>query len=78
MTHTLEKIVSIISIDFIAKNILLLNLSNERVLFVPLDNYPEIYQLTEEQRKDYEIIDDQQLSFLAISEIYSLQELAGF
>lgn len=78
MTNTLEKVVSIISIDFIAKNILLLHLSNERVLFVPLDNYPEIFHLSDEHRKDYEIIDDQQLSFLAISEIYSLQELAGF
>lgn len=73
-----EEILTIKSIDFISAQLLLVNLSNERVLFVPLNRFDELATLTETQRLDFEIIDGQYLSFLSISEIYSIHELAGF
>ena len=78
MTNTTEEVISITNIDFIAKNILLIGLSNERTFFVPLDKFPELLRLSEIEKKDFEIIDNQYLSFVAISEIYSLHDLIGF
>ncbi|TAF72706.1 MAG: hypothetical protein EAZ53_15235 [Bacteroidetes bacterium] len=78
MIITSEKQIAITNVDFIAKNLMIIHLNNDRILFVPLDNFIEILELNDSQRKDFEVIDNQNLSFLNISEIYSLQDLAGF
>jgi len=78
MTTTLEEKLTIKGIDFISKNILLVNLGNGRALFVTLSKVVGLDTLTEEQRKNFEIIDGNYLSFLSISEIYSINDLAGF
>ena len=78
MINTVEEVISITNVDFIAKNVLLIGLSNQRTFFVPLDKFPELLNLTEQEKKDFEIIDNQYLSFLSISEIYSLHDLVGF
>lgn len=64
-------------IDFTDDNLLSVSLSNGRTVLVPLDKFPAIAQLTDEQRQDFEIIDLQYLSFLAIDEVYSVEELLG-
>ena len=45
-------------IKFTTDNSLSAYLSNGRTVLVPLDKFPVIAQLTNEQRKDFEIIDD--------------------
>ncbi len=64
-------------IDFMGNNLMFLHLTNERTVLVPLDKFLPIAQLTLEQRADFEIIDNQYLSFLAIDEVYSVRELIG-
>jgi len=75
MTTTL--LPSIRNVDFVDSSIMFIYLNNDRTFIVPLDKFPEIQRLTMEQRKDFEIIDDNNLSFLAIDEIYSVNELLG-
>ncbi len=65
------------NIEFINSSILFIHLTNARVFIVPLDEFPVIKNLTEEEKKLFEIIDDKYLSFLAIDEVYSLEELIG-
>lgn len=62
-------------IAFASNDLLSVHLSNARTVLVSLDNFPSIAQLDSEQRKDFEIIDYQYLSFLAIDEIYSIEAL---
>ena len=64
-------------IDFADDNLLSVSLSNGRTVLIPLDKFPSIAQLTHEEREDFEIIDNQYLSFLAIDEVYSWEELIG-
>jgi hypothetical protein len=64
-------------IEFINSSILFVHLDNDRTFIVPLDKFPVIQRLTNEQKKDFEIIDDTNISFLSIDEVYSLQELIG-
>ncbi len=71
------KNIEIIEVQFLSNWAMLLSLSNDRTFMVPLDKFQEIASLTVEQRKDYEIIDGDNLSFLSIDEIYGLHELIG-
>lgn len=64
-------------ISFTEENVLSVYLSNGRTVLVPLDTFPSIAQLSDEQRQDFEIIDNQYLSFLATDEVYGLEELLG-
>jgi uncharacterized protein DUF2442 len=68
---------SIRNIEFLNNSILFIHLDNDRNLLVPLDKFPAIKSLTQEQKKEYEIIDEHNLSFLAIDEIYSVNKLIG-
>jgi hypothetical protein len=65
------------SIEFINDTILFVHLTNERVFIVPLDKFPAIKNLSSEEKKSFEIIDDKYLSFLAIDDIFSIEELIG-
>jgi hypothetical protein len=56
---------------------MLLSLSNDRTFILPLEKFKAIAELTDAQRKDYEVIDGENLSFLDLDEIYGLQELIG-
>lgn len=56
---------------------LIVQLSNDRVVTVPLEEFPSIQQMNEADRKDFEIIDGTHLSFVAIDDVYSLDELVG-
>lgn len=69
--------ISITNVSFKEETTMILDLSNKRSLHIPLDEFPEIATLTIEERADFEIIDDEHLSFLEIDEIYSLKELIG-
>jgi len=64
-------------IDFINSSILFVHLSNDRTFIIPLNKFPTIQALSPEQKKDFEIIDGYQLSFLALDEIFSVNELIG-
>lgn len=76
MNATTETL-GISKIDFMGNNLMFLHLSNERTVLVPLDKFQPIAKLTPEERNDFEIIDQQYLSFLAIDEVYSVRELIG-
>lgn len=65
------------NIEFINSNILFVHLDNDRTFIVPLDKFPIIKKLSTEDKKAFEIIDNKYLSFLAIDEIFSLEELIG-
>lgn len=68
---------SIRNVEFINNSIMFVHLDNERTFIVPLDKFPDIAELSDVQRNDFEIIDDQYLSFLAIDNIYSINDLIG-
>ena len=74
---TTVKNIEITDVQFLGQWAMLLSLSNDRTLMIPLNKFEAIANLTNEQRKDFEIIDGENLSFLSIDEIYSLQELTG-
>ena len=65
------------SVEFLNSTILFVHLDNDRTFLVPLDKFPAIKNLTAEQRKDFEIIDNAHLSFLAIDDVYSVNDLLG-
>lgn len=73
-THTLP---AIRHIDFINSSILFVHLDNDRTFIVPLDKFPAIQNLTADQKKEFEIIDDCYLSFLSLDEVYSVNDLIG-
>lgn len=77
MITTEIKLPSIRKVEFINSSIMFVHLDNERTFIVPLDKFPDIARLSEEQRNDFEIIDDQHLSFLAIDNVYSVNDLIG-
>ncbi len=56
---------------------LIIDLSNDRVLIIPLEKFPSIKNLSSQERKSFEIIDDNYLSFLSIDDVFSLEELIG-
>ncbi|GAA4460561.1 hypothetical protein GCM10023093_03450 [Nemorincola caseinilytica] len=65
------------NIEFLNSSIMFVHLSNDRTFIVPLDQFEDIKRLTPEQKKEFEIIDGTNLSFLAIDEVYSLSDLTG-
>ena len=65
------------SIEFIDSTILFVHLDNDRTFIVPLDKFPAIKNLSAKEKKDFEIIDDSNLSFLAIDDVFSVEELIG-
>ena len=44
---------------------------------VPLEKFPSIQQMNKADRKDFEIIDGTYLSFLALDDVFSVEELVG-
>lgn len=70
--------IEIKGVQFIGNSTMLLSLSNDRAFIVPLDDFKEIASLTEDERNNFEVIDGENLSFLALDEIYSLNKLIGF
>jgi hypothetical protein len=65
------------NIEFLNNSILFIHLDNDRTLLVPLDKFPAIKNLSQEQKKEYEIIDEHNLSFLALDDIFSVNDLIG-
>lgn len=65
------------NIEFINSSILFVHLSNERTFILPLEKFPSIKNLSEEEKKSFEIIDNRYLSFLAIDEVFGIEELIG-
>ena len=65
------------NIEFINSSIMFIYLDNDRTFIVPLDKFPAIQKLTAEQKGDFEIIDEHNLSFLSIDDVYSVNELIG-
>ena len=65
------------NVQFVGNSVMLLSLSNERTFMIPLDQFPDIAALSSEQKKDFEVIDEENLSFLTLDEVYNLGELIG-
>lgn len=65
------------SIQFVSSSILFVHLDNVRTFIVPLEKFPALKNLSDEQKRDFEIIDDKYLSFLSIDEVFSIEELIG-
>jgi hypothetical protein len=63
------------NIEFINGSILFVHLTNDRVFIVPVDKFPAIKNLSADEKQLFEIIDNKYLSFLAIDDVYSLEEL---
>jgi hypothetical protein len=76
MTTTTTEI-EITDVKFVGNSAMLLSLSNDRTFIVPLEKFKQIESLTSLQKEDFEIIDGENLSFLALDEIYSIHELIG-
>lgn len=74
---TTVKNIEITDVQFLGHWVMLISLSNERTLMIPLNKFEAIANLPNEQRKDFEIIDGENLSFLSIDEVSSLKELTG-
>lgn len=62
-------------LDFTKRGIMVVYLTDGRVVFVPLSLFPDIKHLTRAQREDYMIMDDQYFSFEAMSKIYSVKDV---
>ena len=54
---------------------MLLFLTNDRTLFIPLDKFKEIAALSPAEKSNFEVIDGENLSFLALDEIYNIHDL---
>ena len=74
----METTLSITNVSFINENTMVLDLSNKRSIQIPLDEFPDIAALNAQEREDFQIIDDEYLSFLEKDEIYSLKYLIGY
>ena len=70
-------LIGIKSVEFVGNSIMFVHLDNERTFIVPLEKFEPIQRLSVDDRKDFEIMDDKYLSFLAIDEVYSVEELIG-
>jgi hypothetical protein len=77
MSILIDHLPKINSVEFLNSTIMFVHLDNDRTFLVPLEKFPSIKALTQEQRRDFEIIDHEHLSFLAIDDVYSLNELLG-
>jgi hypothetical protein len=65
------------NIDFVDSNQMVVHLDNGRALIIPLEKFPSIQGMNEADKKDFEIIDGYNLSFLVLDEIFTIQELMG-
>ena len=65
------------NIEFLNSSVMFVHLTNDRTFIVPLEQFKDIQTLTPEQKKDFEIIDGTNLSFVDIDEVYSLSDLTG-
>jgi len=74
---TATKTPEIRNIEFLNSSILFVHLTNDRTFLVPLDQFEDIKSLSPEERKDFEIIDGINLSFLSLDGVYSLSDLTG-
>ena len=74
---TTTKTPEIRNIEFPNSSIMFIHLTNDRTFTIPLDQFEDIKALTPDQKKEFEIIDGINLSFLAIDQVYSLSELTG-
>jgi hypothetical protein len=74
---TITTEIEITDVKFVGNSAMLLSLSNDRTCIVPLEKFRQIESLTPAQKEDFEIIDGEYLSFLALDEIYSIHELIG-
>ena len=72
------KEIEITDVKFVGNSAMLLSLSNDRMFIVPLEKFKEIEALNSVEKENFEIIDGENLSFLALDEIYSIHELIGF
>ena len=77
MSIVINNLPKLRAVEFLNSTIMFVHLDNDRTFLVPLDKFPALKNLTAEQRKDFEIIDNEQLSFLSIDEVYSVEELLG-
>jgi hypothetical protein len=66
----------IIDVRFIGDDAMMLFLSNGALL-IPLDKFEDLKGLSSEQKLDFEVIDGENLSFLAIDDIYNIHGLTG-
>jgi hypothetical protein len=69
--------IEIKDVQFIGNSAMVLLLSNERSFIIPLDKFNSISNLSSDEKKDFEVIDGNNLSFLALDEIYNLHDLTG-
>lgn len=74
----LAETITIKDVQFVGNSAMLISLSNDRTFIVPLVSFEKIANLSAEEKEDFEIIDGENLSFLAIDEIYSIHDLIGF
>ena len=74
---TVTKTPEIKNIEFLNGSIMFVHLTNDRTFLVPLDQFKDIKALSADEKKDFEIIDGVNLSFLALDEVYSLSDLTG-
>ena len=77
MKTTVVNTPAIKGIEFLNNSIMFVHLDNDRTFIVPLDKFPAIKTLSSEQKKEFEIIDENNLSFGAIDDIYNLTDLIG-
>ena len=56
-------------VQFVGNSAMLLSLTNDRNLIIPLDKFKEIAALSQAEKSDFEVIDGENLSFLALDEI---------
>jgi hypothetical protein len=65
------------NIGFVEDKQMVVYLDNGRAILIPLDRFPAILSMNETEKKDFEVIDGHNLSFLSLDEIFSIQELIG-
>ena len=64
-------------VQFVGNSAMLLSLTNDRTLIIPLDKFKEIAALSQAEKSDFEVIDGENLSFLALDEVYNIHDLIG-
>ena len=62
-------------LDFRKRGMMIVYLTDGRVVMVPVSMFPDIKRLSLAQREDYMIMDDQYFSFEAMSKIYSVKDV---
>lgn len=62
-------------LDFGKRGMMIVYLTDGRIVMVPVSMFPDIKKLSHAQREDYMILDDQYFSFEALSKIYSVKDV---